>query len=259
MADRIPDWLLERLAKGELPAEQAASLRARLEAAGETSRLDALRDSDRALLEAHPPGPALAEIRRRAAAAAPPAREKRLFPKLLVAIPAAAAIAAVALLAVPQGPGTESPFEDGVREKGLAPHLAMYRKSGEQVARLEDGAAAREGDVLQLAYVAAGHAYGAVVSVDGRGAVTLHLPERAGPAARLSPSGEVTLGQAYELDDAPEYERFFLVSSPRPFAAADVVAAAEALARDPVAARAAPLSLPDGLAQASVTVEKVSP
>src|SRR5688572_31137829 len=38
----VPDWLLERLARGELPAAEEARVRARLETRGEASRLDAL-------------------------------------------------------------------------------------------------------------------------------------------------------------------------------------------------------------------------
>ena len=79
------------------------------------------------------------------------------------------------------------------------------------------GTLARSGDLVQIAYRSDGLAYGAIFSVDGRGAVTRHLPaagEQAVPLAKRD-----TLDFAYELDDAPRWERFYLVASDRPLRA----------------------------------------
>jgi hypothetical protein len=51
-----------------------------------------------------------------------------------------------------------------------------------------------------------------VLSIDGRGAVTWHLPpEYPGPAARLGSGVETTLPWSFELDDAPGFERFVMI------------------------------------------------
>ena len=68
-ADKVPDWLLERLAAGELPEEQALGLRARLDAQGEDERLAALVTSNAEILAALPVARVVPEIERRAAAA----------------------------------------------------------------------------------------------------------------------------------------------------------------------------------------------
>ena len=53
--DRVPDWLLERLAAGELPDSQAAEVRERLKAQGQQHRLTELADSSaRILASRHP-------------------------------------------------------------------------------------------------------------------------------------------------------------------------------------------------------------
>ena len=67
----VPDWLLERLARGELSPERAAEVRRRLEAEGDAgmARLAALEQSDQDILAEHPPAVVAAEIRRRAAVA----------------------------------------------------------------------------------------------------------------------------------------------------------------------------------------------
>jgi hypothetical protein len=46
-----------------------------------------------------------------------------------------------------------------------------------------------------------------VLSIDGRGTVTVHLPLAGTDAAQLSKDGDTTLGSSYALDDAPAYER----------------------------------------------------
>jgi anti-sigma-K factor RskA len=79
----VPDWLLERLALGELDAETAADVRRRLAAEGRTpDEIAALvAASNREILEQLPATPTAAAIKRRAeraAAAARPAR-KRAF------------------------------------------------------------------------------------------------------------------------------------------------------------------------------------
>lgn len=249
---RTPDWLVERLHAGDLPPGEAEAVRARLAAEGGLGRLDALRRDDAAFRIAHPAAPAVEEIRRRARLRPP--RPRRA---LLLAVPAlAAAAAAVLVVALPRHTGLpvagrETP--DITRVKGIDARLQVYRQS--QPDPLRSGDAARAGDVIQLAYVSAGAAYGAVVSVDGRGGVTLHWPEAGGPAVKLQGGGAVPLAHAYQLDDAPRFERFFLVTGEKPFDAAIVVAAAKRLAATGAAETSA-LALPGGLAQRSVTLRK---
>ena len=87
--------------------------------------------------------------------------------------------------------------------------------------------------MLQLSYTAGEAKYGVIFSVDGRGSITWHMPagyrggSRSAPA--LDAQGQVVLPSAYELDDAPAFERFFLVYSSVPFDVGDVERAARAL------------------------------
>jgi hypothetical protein len=94
-------------------------------------------------------------------------------------------------------------------------------------------------------------------SIDGRGVLTRHHPA-AGRDARLKPqaSGEAYFGAAYELDDAPEFERFWLVLSPCPLSEEPVLAAARRLSRDVAQAREAALVLPPGYEQSEILLRK---
>ena len=87
----------------------------------------------------------------------------------------------------------------------------------------------------------------------------MHWPEgSADTAAPLSAKGEVKLPSAYELDDAPAFERFFLVTSEAPFAMTSVLDAARTLAAHPAAARTQALPLPPALTQLALTLDKTS-
>jgi hypothetical protein len=116
--------------------------------------------------------------------------------------------------------------EAGVRLKGLGPALALFRKTANGSETLADGDVAHEGDVIRIGYRAFGRRYGVIVSLDGRGAVTRHFPERGGTAAALEPQEVVLLAHAYRLDDAPAWERFFFVTADAPFPVAAVEDAA---------------------------------
>ena len=146
------------------------------------------------------------------------------------------------------------------RLKGARPHLVVHRQTAGGAETLGAGDPARAGDVLQVGYVAApprgGATYGVILSIDGRGTVTLHHPSGEGPASRLEGEGERLLGHAYRLDDAPGYERFFLVTSPRPFRVSAALEAARKLAVSPRGARLADLELPRGLVQGSLLLVK---
>ena len=276
---RTPDWLLERIALGELPPEELAAARARLaEEPDGPARLAALEADTRATLERLPPGSVVREVSARAsgaaaraagaaARAAPASRREAPSPSWRLAWGLVPALATVALFVLARPPDVEDVGLQGqgsrvavggvetTRIKGLAPQLVVHRQAAGGPERLTDGARAAAGDVVQLAYVAAGRTHGVILSVDGRGAVTLHAPDVGAQAVALAPSGTHTLPRAYELDDAPAFERFFLVASEAPFAVEPVLAAARALAEGPEA-RSAPMKLPEGLTQVSFTLEK---
>src|SRR5262249_17390764 len=131
------------------------------------------------------------------------------------------------------------------RIKGQKPALALYRRTAAGSEALANGSLAHQGDVVRVGYRAAGHAYGVIFSIDGRGTVTMHLPPSGDRAPPLEPKTRVLLDAAYELDDAPLWERFYFVAGDTPFVVAPVVDAIR---------RSGPL--PRGLEQSTFSLQK---
>lgn len=75
---------------------------------------------------------------------------------------------------------------------------------------------ASEGDELQLRYAVPEKCFGMLISMDGNGVVTVHVGQGA-QAIALEPGKMNTLPFAYRLDNAPHFEKFFLLTSKEEF------------------------------------------
>ena len=234
MHARIPDWLLERLAAGELPLNQGTELRKRLKEQGEEHRLSDLAASNAEILATFPPERIIPEIDRRASALgsdSKPVAVRRLRPLWALSMITACAAGLAIILAVRDHkgvtwptPGEEQPESIGIKGD-LKPMLRIYRKTGSGSELLSVHVSVHQGDTLQIRYVAAGKRFGVIASIDARGLITFHLPESAGSAMALDRDGERALPHAYELDDSPGFERFFFFTSDAPFTTAEIAQA----------------------------------
>jgi hypothetical protein len=268
MTTPVPEFLIERLARGELPEAEAAVVRAALGADAD-ARVRALVQDDAEVLDRLPPATVAATVRRRIGPSSSPRRTPAWW------IPATGLLAAGLLVwcAVRPGhPGSGGPSIDAggtlttlpgdpepgdvVRIKGGAA-FTIDRLGAAGPERLADGAAVRVGDRLQLQYRAGDREHGAIVSIDGRGVTTLHFPADVEAPADLQPGGLVALDHSYELDAAPRFERFFFVTAARGvrFDVAVIMRAAERLAAT-ADAEHAELSLPAGYEVGALRLEK---
>jgi anti-sigma factor RsiW len=226
----VPDLYLERFLLGELPEDERGRIEQLLELdPALRDRLDALKGSDAETARRHP-APSIADEIRGRLRIAEMARDEegsgqRARGWLMPAVAAAAVVLAVGLSVLrPPSPS------DGILIKGAGAELVVFRKTPSGSERLEDGTPARPGDLIRVGYRAAGHAFGVIVSTDGRGSVTQHLPRSGGQAAALEAGATVLLDFSYELDDAPRWERFYLITGDEPFALEPVRRAARRVA-----------------------------
>lgn len=230
---------LEQQRFGERPVEAA-----------DVNAVAELVAQDAALLQRLPPAMMAARIRaelQKPARAPAPSSLSRWW------LAAAPALAVVAVVAVNGSGAVDAPIDlafnhaandDGVkvtRLKGLAPALVLQKQIGTATTTtLQPGAVVDAGDIVQVRTRAASMSHGVVVSIDGRGGVTRHFPDNGDTTL---PTGTAALPFSFELDDAPDYERFFLVTANGPIDVAVVEAAVAALATQPGPATAS-LALP---------------
>jgi hypothetical protein len=259
--DTVSDRELEFYLLGELPKRRLDAIRRLAESDGVLrGRIDALRAGGEALLAAHPPERMAPEIEKRlaerieargAGRANAPSGNGKSSPSLttgglirsvrrargLPRFAAPAAAFAVLLIALPIGMMSFKSADKsgdgpaaieaagGERVKGAvltAPVIEVWRKEGDAARLLAPSASARKGDIVQLSYTVPASCYGALVSVDGRGVLTVHLAGDSGKAAPLTPGKPVLLNAAYKLDDAPLFEIFYLITAPDDFDVDDV-------------------------------------
>ena len=128
----------------------------------------------------------------------------------------AMAFALLLLCAAPLLLLKQVPEEWGERLKGGKAELRLYRNTPAGPERVASGATAAAGDVFQVEFHPGTFAYGAIVSVDGNGAVTLHWPTRPDGATAWSALPEHRLPAAFQLDSSPRFERFHLLLSREP-------------------------------------------
>lgn len=261
----VPDLILEQYRLHELGPAEAQRLE-RMLGADEAlrRRLEAFQSSDEEIRRLYPAAWFAERVRTRQAADRRRFRGPSWHGAARWAVPAALTVITTVLVAtIPSR--SESPAVSGAitvdtggvpdRIKGLRPALSVYRRTAEGTESLADGDVARTGDLLRIGYLAAGRSYGVILSIDGRGAVTLHLPATGGRAAALGRTGTVLLDRAYELDDAPRWERFYFITSTTPFDVASIIDTARRAAAGDRPLPAA-LSLTRGLEQVTLTLQK---
>lgn len=270
----VSDYYLERYVLGELAGGEAEEIQTVVSSDPEVRRaLAEIESSNRDILALYPPSTVTKMLMARLKEAQDrPAAEGRLFrliplrPMLAVSSALAVVLAFVILILprfrkpaviIPPVAEEESALVKGIQSIDLSKtQLLVYRKNKDLVEILTDGRQAGKGDLLQLAYVTTRDPYGLILSIDGRGGVTLHFPADKGGSSLLELNKKTPLPHAIELDDAPGFERFFLITSGFPIDVSDVLKKAEDLARDGERVRREKLDLAEDLEQYSVLILK---
>lgn len=228
MTTPIRSLTLERFLLGELPEAERAALDQALAAdPGLRARLDELRASNLETTERYRASVVSREIRERSLNRR---HDSRKALRLNLALAGALATAVVLIGFSPRGLAptslpTDNLGTETIQTKGPASALRVFRKTAVGSEPLVSGSRAAKGDLLRLGYQATRGRYGLIVSVDGRNNLTRHWPRQGETAALMQTGGLMLLDQAFELDDAPRFERFYLVTSDHTFAVEAVVRA----------------------------------
>ena len=235
----IPDWKLERFLTGDLPESEMDEIR-ELEAkdAMLAQRVRMLREDNKAILNKLP----FEALAGKLAGSAGTADEVETAPRFSLVKYASAAVLVLAIALVAffaQRETVVTGAENGgdvaaangaaqtqvalaetpsdTRIKGLDARMEVWKKTPTGIVQLQDLDEVREGDEIQLRYAVPEKCFGILFSMDGNGALTLHMGNGE-KSVELAPGKMNSLPFAYKLDDAPYFEKFFFVTSPNEFA-----------------------------------------
>ena len=221
----VPDWKLERYLTGDLPDEDMRKIR-NLEISDEVfaGRVRMFREDSRAILRKMPFETLSARLDMVPSQANGRMSAGSNIIKFAVAAALVISVVTVALFSqkeitpsgAEQGAGTDVAMlvesGNGTRIKGMDSRMEAWKKTDGGIAKLEDMSDVREGDEIQLRYSVPQKCYGLLFSMDGNGAITMHMGD-GDKAIALEPGKMVTLPYAYKLDDAPQFEKFFFLVS----------------------------------------------
>ncbi len=222
----IPDWKLERYLTGDLPEGEMREIR-ELEKTDEmlAHRVKLLREDNAAILRKMPFERLAEKMDARDSGEEREGDVVRFgFVKFAAAAALVLAVVSVALFSQREiGPATDGGAramdvaladvpDDGTRIKGLDARMEVWKKTGDSAVQMSNLGEAREGDEIQLRYAVPEKCYGMLFSMDGNGTVTMHMADGS-QAIALEPGKMTTLPFAYKLDNAPKFEKFFLLTS----------------------------------------------
>ena len=219
------NWKVERYLLGELPESEMVALEAlESENAEFRHQVEQLKKSNEELLAKYPAKRAAekmhANLRKFTVI-----EQKNRWRVYLSACAALVMAATVLITVLPDSHVTDNFIavnEYETRVKGLKAGLEIWRKTAESTEKLADNSEANAGDLLQVRYTIEKKCYGVILSMDGNGTLTVHLSGENGKAAELEAGKIVSLENAYELDNAPKFETFYLITDTTEFALAPI-------------------------------------
>ena len=225
--NKISDFKLERYLLGELPESEMAALQKR-EAEDEifAARVAEMRLQGKRFLAENP----FADLDERIEAAGG-VENRAVAPRntLWLRVAAALVIALGIFSAVVLNRNVDTfdsqnasmevamaDMDNGTRIKGMQASLEVWKKTGDSAVQMVNLGNASEGDEIQLRYRVPQKCFGMLFSMDGNGTITMHMGE-GNKAIELEPGKMTTLPFAYKLDNAPKFEKFFLLTSQNAF------------------------------------------
>ena len=262
--EKLPDLFIEQKALSELDERYEHYFEEQPELMEKVKALD---EDNRSILEAYPSDKMAALIRSRmdAEGKAPdessPAKKSNIIRIVTSPVPLMAAAAIALLIGVMpflnNSDSTDDPvYMEGTRLKGLKPQVMVFKETNGEARELSERSLVREHDLLQIEYNAGDYPYGMLLSIDGRGIVTLHFPFSEYDSQKLERGANARLPYAYELDDAPYYERFYFLFSKNALPVDQVLEQAESLARENKVKNTDTLIDLDGVYQTSILLLK---
>ena len=217
--NKISDFKVERYLLGELPEEEMAALQKR-EAEDEifAARVREMREQNKRFMAENPFSALEAKLDKTGDLGA---GRNTLWLKVAAALVIALGVFSAVILNRnvetfdSKGSSMQVAMADtdnSTRIKGMDARIEVWKKTADSAVQMSNLDEAREGDEIQLRYSVPEKCFGMLFSMDGNGTVTMHMGN-GNDAISLEPGKMTTLPFAYKLDNAPKFEKFFLLTS----------------------------------------------
>jgi hypothetical protein len=202
----VPQIYLEKFALGQATSEEVTVLKSLLNDSELEAEVLRITENNEALLSRYP-----ANLMAKQIATRLERESKTSFFSIKWMAPVAMAALLMILIFKPSPDAGND-----ILLKGQQPHISVYRKTADSYEKLLQKQFAETGNLLQIRYSAAEAIHGVIASIDGNGTVTLHFPQEVTGSTILNGKGEISTPNSYELDNAPDFERFYFITSKVP-------------------------------------------
>jgi len=258
---KTSDFFLEKMLHAEISPDRRSELEKDPEV---QERLEALKKSDTAILEQYPAHAMTNKILERlengreGSILIKRRRFSTFVRKIQLVFPVAAVVLILFLVLplVKQQESVINVHNGGTERLKGAPHIRIYRKRGTQGELLKEGSTIQANDRLQISYLSYNRAHGMIFSVDGRNSITLYFPRKVGGSTLLKAKKEQLLPYSYEVDNAPNYERFIFITSDKPIDTRRMLERVKKAAKNSRLGKTRYLKLSKGVGQFSVFFNK---
>jgi len=251
---KIPDIVLEQYILGELPSDKMKDIKSLLRSDDSLrKRIELIEKSNNDFRKKY-------SFEKTGIPAALSAGKKKKdlyhYRKIFIFPSAAVAIAACTLIFIKVMPIFET-IDNSVIIKGNTENLFLYRKNGNQADFLKNGDTAKKDDIVQIAYQIPKERNCIIFSIDGNSGVTLHYSSSGNSIQDNSKTGKTFVPESYQLDDAPYYERFFMITSDAEIRRDEILSRAKKFALDRDKAVYESFPVEKSFSQQSVLIVKV--
>ncbi|MBF0443753.1 MAG: hypothetical protein HQK54_17730 [Oligoflexales bacterium] len=248
---RIPLIYLEKWLLDELDESRKNGLLKRYGRQRIEEELEILRSSNREIEKRFITSEAISKIRSYSHGTTDSSKRKANLKPVLFSILAAAALAlTIYPLVLVEDDGQLT------RIKGDASAFVIYKKEGDKIVKLKPGDTCYEGDQIQITFSKGEEKEILIFSIDGRGNYTEHFSKS---YARENSAGKretVRLDYSYKLDDAPLFERFYLIRSDKKIERDKIRSLVLQLVKEGGIEKTETLPLEDNLMQSTILLKK---
>ncbi len=208
------EFKLEQYVLGDLPQTEMEEMSALIQKdASIARRVELLKSNNEQLRQKFPVGDVTLKVHTQTSALNTQREKKKVFNIPMVSgLLSALFIAVFSITLLTQPEQSTRPILEITRLKGLDAQLNVYKKTRLGSTLLSDSSLVMAGDQLQLEYVVNNNLYGIILSLDGNGSMTHHFSGPGFSSLKLH-QPKMLLPFSYLLDDAPLYEKFYLIMS----------------------------------------------